>query len=254
MPDYDALGHRLFEAYENGSTIAPFSADAELTIEDAYRIQAAVIDERIQAGGSPIGYKLGFTNQAIQTQYGVDQPAYGVLLDTTVESGPTVSLEGRIEPRVEPEIAFLLEESVPAGAGPYEVLAATRALVPVVEVVDCRMEGTIEATDAVADNALAAGLVPGETTADPRAIDVDMEAVQLRVNGRLVESGTGAAVLEHPAKAVAWLADTLAAQGTELDAGQLVSTGSMTTAWPIESGDVVEARFANLGTVTFSAA
>lgn len=252
MADYEALGRRLLDAYETGSPIDPFSTDHDLSIADAYRIQSAFIADRVSRGASPIGYKLGFTNETIQQQYGVGQPAYGVLLNDTVASEPVVSVGNRIDPRIEPEIAFLLDSPLSGRVTTYDILAATREVVPVVEVVDSRMNESIEAVDAVADNALAAGLVPGQTTSDPLALDLEMEAVQLRINGRLVDAGTGSAVLGHPARAVAWLAETLDDSEESIEAGQLVSTGSLTAASPVESGDVVEARFATLGTVTFA--
>lgn len=250
MTEYEALGRRLFEAYETGSPIDPLSDDHDLSIEDAYRVQAAVIENRLDDDRSAVGYKLGFTNEVIQAQYGVGKPAYGVLLDNTVITGDSVRTDQLIEPRIEPEIAFVLESSLSGMVTPYEVFAATRAIIPVIEVVDCRMEGTIDAADAVADNALAVRLVPGETTTDPRAIDVSMESVQVRKNARLVEAGTGAQVLGHPATAVSWLAEILSGQGASVPAGQVVSTGSLTTAIPVEPGDVIEARFGNLGTVS----
>jgi 2-keto-4-pentenoate hydratase len=92
--------------------------------------------------------------------------------------------------------------------------------------------------------------VPGETATDPRAVDVSMESVQVRKNARLVEAGTGAQVLGHPATAVSWLAEILSEQGASVPAGQVVSTGSLTTAIPVEPGDVIEARFGTLGTVS----
>ncbi|MFB6113197.1 MAG: 2-keto-4-pentenoate hydratase [Halodesulfurarchaeum sp.] len=250
MPDLDDLGRRLAAAYRSGTRIEAPSAEYDLSVEDAYRIQSAFIEDRTERGSSPVGYKLGFTNETVQDQYGVDEPAYGVLLDDTVLTEGTVSVSDLIDPRIEPEIAFVLSRPLSGQVAPYEVLASTRAIVPVIEIVDCRIDGHLDAVDAIADNALASKLVPGSTITDPTANDVAMESVQVRIGGDPVESGTGTNVLDHPARAVSWLAGTLSEQGEPIADGEIVSTGSLTSAISVEPGDVVEARFGSLGSVT----
>lgn len=249
MTDYAGLGRRLYEAYRDGLPTAPPSEGRDLTLADAYRLQAAALAPRRETGATQVGYKLGFTNERIQQQFGIDEPASGRLLDDALVTGSTVATETLVDPQVEPEIGLLLERPLSGTVTPHEVLAATDAVVPVLEVVDSRVDGEPTAVDAVADNALTARLVPGTETTDPHEVDLGLEAVQLRVNGRLVETGTGADVLEHPARAVAWLAESVAETGDRVEAGMFVSTGSLTSAVPVESGDVVEARFGQLGSV-----
>jgi 2-keto-4-pentenoate hydratase len=250
VTDIDALGRRLFEAYETGAPVEPLSVSHDLSPADAYAVQAATLDHRREAGAEPAGYKLGFTNGTIQEQYGVDEPAHGRLLSDAMLAAPAVATDDLIEPRVEPELAFVLDEPLAGRTAVHEVLAATRAVVPVIEVVDSRMDGEITATDAVADNALAARLRRGETAADPKATDWKSEAVQLRVDGERRATGTGADVLGQPARAVAWLAERLAADGGRIEAGELVSTGSLTRAVPVAAGSVVTAEFGSLGSVS----
>lgn len=250
MTDTDALGRRLHEAYTTAEPVAPLSAAHDLSMAEAYAVQAAALGHRRAAGAEPVGYKLGFTNGTVQAQYGVDEPAHGRLLSDAMLDDPAIRTADLIEPRVEPELAFVLDEPLAGTCAVHEVLAATRAVVPVVEVVDSRMDGEPTATDAVADNALAARLRPGETAADPAATDWGFEAVQLRVDGDLRATGTGADVLGHPARAVAWLAGALADRDERIEAGELLSTGSLTRAVPVEAGSVVTAEFGSLGTVT----
>lgn len=249
MTDIDALGRRLFEAYETADPIPPLSASHDLSLADAYAVQAAALEPRRDAGAAPVGYKLGFTNGTVQDQYGVDEPAHGRLLGDAMLSGPTVATDDLVAPRVEPELGFVLDEPLAGSTAVHEVLAATRAVVPVVEVVDSRMDGDVTATDAVADNALAARLRPGERAADPQGADWGFEAVQLRVDGELRATGTGADVLGGPARAVAWLAERLDESDARIEAGELVSTGSLTRAVPVEAGSVVTAEFGSLGSV-----
>ena len=132
-----------------------------------------------------------------------------------------------------------------------DVLAATDAVVPVVEVVDSRIEGwELTAGSAIADNALAARVVHGDAIGDPSGVDLSLEGVVVRRNGERVATGVGADVLGSPARVVAWLADALADRDERLTAGDLISTGSLTELIPFEPGDTVEARFASLGSVT----
>ena len=253
MTDTDALGRRLFEAYTAAEPVAPLSASHDLSMGDAYAVQAATLGRRREAGAEPVGYKLGFTNGTIQAQYDVTEPAHGRLLDDALLDTSVVASDELIEPRVEPELAFVTDVPLSGEPAVHEVLAATRAVVPVIEVVDSRMEGELAATDAVADNALAARLRPGHAAADPTATG-GFEAVQLRVDGSLRATGTGADVLGHPAEAVAWLAGRLAERDERIPAGALVSTGSLTEAVPVGSGNAVTAAFGSLGSVSLRVA
>jgi 2-keto-4-pentenoate hydratase len=250
VTDIDPLGRRLFEAYETADPVTPLSVRHDLSLADAYAVQAAALEHRRDAGGEPVGYKLGFTNGSIQEQYGVDEPAHGRILSDAMLPEPTVATDELIEPRVEPELALVIDEPLAGRTAVHEVLAATRAVVPVIEVVDSRMDGDITATDAVADNALAARLRTGETAADPRATNWGFEATQLRIDGELAATGTGADVLGHPARAVAWLAERLAEGGDRIEPGELVSTGSLTRAVAVAAGSVVTAAFGSLGSVS----
>jgi 2-keto-4-pentenoate hydratase len=248
--DAERLGRQLGRAYRDAEPVAPPSTDGTLSRTTAYAVQRAALEPRIAAGAEPVGYKLGFTNDRIQTQYGVDEPAHGRLLDDALLEGPTVAVDELVEPRVEPELGFVVDEPLSGPTAPHEVLAATRAVVPVLEVVDSRTEGTPTAADAVADNALAARIRPGERVADPTGTDWGFEAAHLRVDGELVATGTGAAVLGGPARAVAWLAERLGENGRRLEPGELVSTGSLTEAVPVAAGTTATAAFGSLGAVS----
>jgi 2-keto-4-pentenoate hydratase len=246
--DTDALGRRLFEAYAAGEPVTPPSAAHDLSMADAYAVQRAALARRREAGAEPVGYKLGFTNETVQAQYGVDEPGSGRLLSDAILDGPVATAD-LVAPRVEPELAFVLDAPLAGPTAVHEVLAATRSVVPVVEVVDSRTEGEPTAADAVADNALAARLRTGAAAADPQATDWGFETVQLRVDGALQATGTGADVLGHPARAVAWLAERLGERDERIAAGALISTGSLTRAVPVEAGCVVTAEFGSLGSV-----
>jgi 2-keto-4-pentenoate hydratase len=246
----DELGARLYEAYRDGAPLDPTTLP-DCTVADGYVVQRAVTDRREANEGPTVGYKVGFTSAAIQSELGVDDPAYGRVLADTVQPEGRIDATGLIDPKLEPEIAVRLAEPLDPPATPVDALAAVGAVVPVIEVVDSRVDDwTMTAGSAVADNALASRVIHGDRIVDPAAVDLSLEGVAVRRNGERVATGVGADVLGSPARVVAWLAEALADHGERLDAGDIVSTGSLTELIPLEPGDTVEARFASLGSVT----
>jgi 2-keto-4-pentenoate hydratase len=253
-PDRTDLAAELHAAYDDAEPIAPESLPPDLSVDDAYEVQRAVADRRTGTEGGVVGYKIGFTSEAVRSDLGVSSPAYGRVLGDTVRFDGRFETADLIAPKVEPEIAFVLGRSLEPPVNRLDVAAATRVAVPVVEVVDSRVrDWEIEPAAAIADNALAARLVVG----DPVPIggsDLSLEGVELRIDGERRATGTGAAVLGHPADAVAWLAAALDERGGRLDAGDVVTTGSITEPIPVAAGETVVARFSSLGTVTAHAA
>jgi 2-keto-4-pentenoate hydratase len=249
-----ACGDRLAEAYRSGEATAPLSADYDLTVADAYRVQEAFVGRREAGGADAVGYKVGFTSGAVREQFDVDEPIYGRVFDDAVSTASTLDTATLHAPRLEPELVFVLGESLGGPATAREVLAATDAVLPAVEVVDSRT-GTWDLTpaDAVADNSLASRLLLAEGGREVTALDLSMEGVQVRVDGDLRATGLGADVLGHPVRAVTWLSEALSGTDESLTAGDVVATGSLTPALSFGAGDVVEARFGTLGTVTYHA-
>jgi len=247
--DHAALAAAVGAAHDDGEAIEPTAFPPELTIEDAYAVQDALVERRREAWGPIAGYKVGFTNASVQSEFGLEAPIYGRVLAGTVDEGGRFGTAGLIEPMIEPEIAFVLDRPLSPPATRLDVAAAARFVVPVIEVVDSRVEGwAFDAAGAVADNALAARLLVG----DPVPVgdrDLSLEGVEVRIDGEPRASGTGAAVLGYPAEAVAWLAAALEERGGRLEAGDVVTTGTITDPIPIAAGETALARFASLGTV-----
>ena len=199
-----------------------------------------------------MGAKLGLTSVAKQRQMNVDRPAYGWLTaDMAIDTGEVVRCERYIQPRVEPEIAFLLGADLD---GPHvtaaHVLAATQAVFGAVDVLDSRYAGyRFTFNDVTADNASSAGFILGGTAMDPYDVDLRLTGCVLEKNGQLVSTAAGASVMGHPASAVAWLVRTLAGRGMGLEAGDVVMAGGMTEAIAVAPGDTVVASFDRLGSV-----
>lgn len=250
LTEHTELVSALLDAHDDGEAIDPASVPDGLTVEAGYEIQRAVVERLTGTWGPPAGYKLGFTNGAVQSEFGVSEPIYGRVLGETMRTDGRFEHAPLIEPLAEPEIAFVLDRPLSPPLNRLDALAATRFVVPVVEIVDSRIEGwQFGAPGAVADNAVAARLLVGDPT-PVAGTDLSLEGVELRVDGRRRASGTGGAVLGHPAEGLVWLAETLDEQGEALDAGDIVTTGTLTDPIPVDAGETVLARFGSLGTVT----
>jgi 2-keto-4-pentenoate hydratase len=218
-----------------------------LTVEHAYAIQRGTIALRQRGGARRVGRKVGLTSAAMQEMLGVREPDFGVLLDDMlVAAADGIDAATLIAPRAEPEIAFVLSAPLHGAVEIDEVLDATRSVCAAIEIIDSRVvDWRIAIEDTVADNASSALVVLGQEH-PIGSVDLVAESVQFRV-GDSVESGLGKAVLGHPAKAVAWLAQALDAYGEGLEAGDIVLPGAMTRALPFVPGEVIEATFETLG-------
>ncbi|MFF7656389.1 2-keto-4-pentenoate hydratase [Streptomyces sp. NPDC007983] len=244
----------LREAERRVTPIGPLSELMPgLTVADAYAVQRDNITRRLTAGATVVGHKVGLTAAAMQQLLGVDEPDFGHLLDDMVHpDGGAVPAARYCAPRIEPEICFRLAEPLRGpGVTVEDVLAATEAVAPALEIVDSRIrDWKITLADTVADNASSAGLVHGAWTPLAEASDLAAVLVDLVVDGERVASGSGGEVLGHPAAAVAWLANTLADFGTAPEPGHLVLPGTMTGAPFVSAGQRIEARFSGLGPVS----
>lgn len=257
LPILRSLADALAQAERDAAPIAPITAThPELTPRDAYAIQALNVERRCAADGHVIGRKVGLTSRAMQEMLGVNEPDYGVMFDDTrLASGEEVELDALIAPRVEPEIAFVLGRDL-AGPGvtAADVLAATDHVIPALEVIDSRIaDWRIGLVDTIADNASYGRIVLGSRPTRADSIDLASATVELAVDGGVTQRGDGAAVLGHPAEAVAWLANALHEFGVTLAAGEVVLPGSMTAAIPLAAGKRVAADFGSLGSVEMTA-
>lgn len=249
----DDSARRLIEAARSRTAIRPITDEVpDLDHDTAYGIQDAVVRSRVDAGAVVVGAKLGLTSIAKQRQMKVAEPLYGFLTDDMqIDTGQVLDCARFIQPRCEPEIAFLLGRDL---SGPQvtaaHVLAATELVFPAVDVLDSRFTGyAFTITDVIADNSSCAGFVLGGTGVSPVGVDWRLVGCALEHNGRLVATAAGAAVLGHPAASVAWMIRRLAARGRGLTAGQVILSGALTEAVAVEPGDTVVARFDRLGTV-----
>jgi 2-keto-4-pentenoate hydratase len=248
------VADRLHAAEKGFAPLDPLTTlHPDMDIVDAYEIQLINIRRRVEAGERVVGHKVGLTAKAMQEMLGVSEPDYGHLFEAQeLREGEPVACANYLLPRVEVEVSFILGDDLPgAGCTVEDVLAATEFVVPSIELIDSRIKDwRIGLLDTVADNASYAGHAIGAGRVRPGDIDLTDIDVTLAVNGSRVAEGRSDAVLGHPARAVAWLAEKVDGFGVRLKAGDIVLPGSCTRAFDVRPGDHVAADFGALGSVS----
>ncbi|MEV0395952.1 2-keto-4-pentenoate hydratase [Polymorphospora rubra] len=254
MTFVDDAAALLRGAYETGTPVPPLR-DAVLPVGDvdaAYAVQQAQVADWLAAGRRRVGAKVGLTSPVVQQAFGVYQPDFGVLFaDMAVPDGGEVDLGGLIQPRVEAEVAFVLGADLPfERVTVADVVRATDHILPAVEIVDSRIAGwDISIVDTVADNASSGLFVLGNQPRRLSDVDLRVAGMVLEHAGEPVSVGAGAACLGNPVHAVAWLAQTLAAAGSPLAAGDVVLSGALGPMVSVTPGAAYEARISGLGSV-----
>lgn len=223
----------------------------ELTLDDAYAIQDASVRRRMERGEMLVGMKLGLTSRAKMEQVGVHEPILGHLTTSmVVNDGGVISLGELCHPRAEPEVAFILAEDLYGPVTPAQALGAVAGVCAAIEIIDSRYKDfKFALPDVVADNTSASRFVLGSNVVPPDLVNLGNLGIIFEVNGKIVEIGSSAAVLEHPARALAELATMLARRGKYLEAGQVILSGGATAAVALAAGDRVRAVIDELGSV-----
>ncbi len=250
---------RLHESERSGTQLRHFSLEfSGMTIEDAYQIQRAWVALKIAEGRKLKGHKIGLTSKAMQYSSQIDEPDYGALLDDMfLQDGADIPMSRFILPRVEVELGFVLGKRLQGpGCTIFDVLDATDYVIPALEIIDARIEQFDRETkaprkvfDTISDNAANAAVIMGGRPVKPMDIDLRWVSAICYRNGVIEESGVAAAVLNHPANGVAWLANKLAPYGEALEAGEFILGGSFTRPVAARSGDTFQVDYGPLGAI-----
>ncbi|MGH3734678.1 MAG: 2-keto-4-pentenoate hydratase [Micromonosporaceae bacterium] len=251
---HQRIADELYAAERDRAPVDPLVGRYDgIGAADAYHIQLLNIRRRVRAGSSVVGHKVGLSSLAMQRMMGVDEPDYGHLLDDmrAFETRP-VPVRRYCYPRVEPEVAFLLGADLRAdGCTEADVVAATEAYAPALELIDSRIrDWKIGLADTISDNASSAGFVLGAARVKPSDVDITGIGVTLWRSGERVAEGRSDAVLGNPVTAVAWLARKVASFGVRLRAGHVILPGSCTRAIDARAGDEFRGDFDGLGSVS----
>lgn len=245
---------RLQVAIANGEPCAPVRDLLEPDdVDSAYAVQARLTQARVEAGGRPIGHKIGLTSPAVQKQLGVDRPDFGRLFaDMGFESGDTVPMTQLLQPKVEAEIAFVLGGDLADGPiDSSQVRDAVDYAVAALEIVDSRIrEWDISFADTVADNASSGLFVLGAQRVPLSDFEPAQTSMTMTRNGEVVSTGHGSDCLGDPLTALQWLARTARDVGTPLRAGDVVLSGALGPMVAVTAGDYFHAEITDLGDVT----
>lgn len=252
--DRDAIVAELLAARDAATLMPTITArDASFSMADAYAVADRLRRLRIDRGEAPRGYKIGFTNRGIWPVYGVHEPIWGPVWDTTLQlldgSEATVSLAGLVQPRLEPEIVFGFARPPRAGMTLAELAGCIEWVAHGFEIVHTHFDAwRFKAADTVADFALHGRLVVGPRVPAKRFADLGAElaalTVELRRDGERVDQGVASIVLDGPLNALRLWVDAMAAQPQRwpIGAGDVVTTGTVTDAWPLVPGQRWETR------------
>lgn len=242
------IADALWEAEKNYRTIDPINPSGILDIDSAYAIQSINSQRRILEGQRLTGKKIGLTSKAMQDSLKVRQPDFGLLFDAMEVIGDTIPLRKILQPRVEGELAFKLKHDLAGAENIQDVLWATEAVHPAIEIVGSRIrDWKLTIVDTVADNASCGMYMLSEFGFDPFTTDLPAVQLTLSRNGTVVNQGMGSAVMSHPAHAVLWLSRSLAQYGVGLNAGDIVLAGAFSAAVPALPGDEFVCDFVGLG-------
>ena len=261
MPEVKTVADALIAAYDAATTLPPVTSTVPgFSVADGYAVLLEIEERRRKQGWRPVGRKIGFTNRTIWPRYGVFQPMWAHVWSHTVHFAEadhaTLPLRGLVKPRVEPEIAFKLKASIPLSDDPEALLAAVEWMAPSFEIVQSHFpDWTFKAADCTAAFGLHGALVVGPpvpvTAANRAALANALPGCQVTLAraGTVVDRGVGANVLDSPALALGHLARLIEGlpNAPRLAAGEIITTGTITDAWPVKPGETWSSDYGSLG-------
>lgn len=224
----------------------------QLELSQAYAIQESGIQLRIERGDRPIGFKMGLTSLAKREQMNLDSSIYGVLTQKMKITGSDFSLSHSIHPRIEPEIAFFIQQDIQGSVTPERVLDACSGVCGALEIIDSRFLHFkyFSLPDVIADNCSSSYFLLSKTIKKPRDFDLSNLEMSLEVNGSVVQSALSKEISQNPVNSVVQLCSMLAERGAFLAAGSIVLAGAATQAIPLEKGSAYTLKVQNLGAVS----
>ncbi|MFE0025032.1 2-keto-4-pentenoate hydratase [Amycolatopsis sp. NPDC059021] len=238
----------LLDAAGTGKPVPPLS----LPIEDAYTVQAAQVRLRADAGETVRGHRIAGASVAARRRWKATEPVHGTVFAGAFQPEHRPVAASFIRPAAEASVAFVLGTRL---SGPEvttaDVLRAVAFVLPALEITDSRIDDEEPgAADVAADNASAGVVVLGASPVDLSTVDLRLAGCVLYRRGAVAATGAGGLALGSPVNALAWLANSLSAQGFTLEPGQVVLSGALTPPVAVSPGDSVQASIAGLGSVT----
>ncbi|MBI4376786.1 MAG: fumarylacetoacetate hydrolase family protein [Elusimicrobia bacterium] len=231
-----ALALSLERARKGLETVAQPSSSVSLGVEEAYEVQRELLKLRTADGEKVVGYKMGLTSKAKMRQMGVDSPIMGFLTDGMRLDG-SFSLGRAVQPRIEPEIAFLVGREIAGPLPPREALSRCSAVCAALEILDSRYRDfKFKLEDVIADNGSGCAFALGPWTKNPGFEALQGLAVTLKVDGLAAQQGLSDDIYGHPAQSLSALSALLARRGLALPEGCVVLAGAATQAISLRPG------------------
>lgn len=250
--DHGQLAQQLYEAKALARPVGKLTeANAGFSLPDAYEVQRNLLQRHLAAKETLVGRKMGLTSKPKMLQMGVHQPIFGFLTSAMrITDGGEIALKGRIHPKAEPEIAFVLKRELSGRPSLAEAMAAVDGVCAALEIIDSRFRNfEFALPDVVADNGSSSGFVLGGVMKRASSIDLANLGILLELDGKAQQFGSSAAILGHPGRSLTSLVALLDEEGKSLPAGSIVLAGAATAASNLAKGSWVRATFQELGTV-----
>lgn len=250
--DIKKIAKELYAAHKEAREVDRFTAASPaFSLAEAYEAQRLLLAHHLTGGDTLVGRKMGLTSRPKMQQMGVHNPIHGFLTASMhVADGGEVALRGRIHPKIEPEIAFVLKRELGGRPSVAEALAAVEGVCGALEVIDSRYRNfEFQLPDVVADNGSSSAFLLGAKLVRPQHLDLANLGITVEVNGRAQLFGSSAAILGHPGRSLAALVALLDEEGKTLPAGSVVLAGAATAAIPLTPGSRVRATFQGLGSL-----
>lgn len=246
----EKIADLLLEAQRTAVPL-PLHLRQSFTLDEAYEVQKCVVEKKLAQGHRILGKKIGLTSKAMRDAMGIDRPDFGsIFSDGIYPQGIPLKRDAFITPRVEGEIAFLLKEDIKAAnCTVYDVIKATEGVMACLEFVDSRWGKDFSFYDSVSDNASCGGFMLGSKLVSLTDLDLRYIGLYMTKNGALINSGLGVEVMGDPLNAVVWLANQMIERGDYLKAGDIILSGSLVAAVPVEKGDSMNICFSQLGNI-----
>ena len=254
-----AAADALYVAEQQRRQIPPITQQfPDMDMDDAYAVQSSWVARKVAEGDPVIGYKIGLTSRAMQRAMKIDTPDFGVLLKSMwFNNRQSIRHQDFMDPRIEVELAFVLKKPLFGNnLKVQDVLDATDYVVPSLELIAARSHRVDPQTgytrtviDTISDNAANAGIILGDNRFKPDEIDLRWSGAILYRNQIIEETGLAAAVLDHPAHGICWLAKRFAPHGIALEPGQILLSGSFTAPVIVNPGDEIRADYGPLGEI-----
>lgn len=252
----------LYIAEKTRTQIEPLTlTHPSMDMDDAYAVQSAWVNRKVEDGRKVVGYKIGLTSRVMQRVMNIETPDYGVLLDDMVfPDGGNIEAAAFTDPQIEVELAFVLKDRLfGENVTVEEVLTATDYVIPAFELIAARSHRvnletgyTRKVFDTISDNAANAGVIMGGRKVKPEEVDLRWCGAIVKLNDVIEQTGLAAAVLDHPANGICWIAKRFAAHGIGLEPGQILLSGSFTAPVKVAAGDNVVADYGDLGSISIN--